>query len=127
MPKGCTGVNRDGRPCSAQPQPGQRVCIWHDASRAQDRAIWRRQGGHGKSNAARAAKRLPADVKDTLSVLLRTLGGLEQGDVEPARATAIAAVARAIILTHETSELEGRLSALEGQAARQQPQGGRIA
>jgi len=52
-------------------------------------------------------------VKDTLGVLLRTLGGLEQGDVEPARATAIAAVARAIVTTHETHEIEARIAALE--------------
>ena len=113
MPKRCTGTNVDGQACSAQPQPGQSVCLWHDPARAQDRALWRRQGGHGKSNAARAAKRLPADVKDTLGVLLRTLGGLERGEMEPGRATAIAAVARAIVTTHETSEIEQRLTALE--------------
>jgi len=70
---------------------------------------------------------LPADVKDTLAVLLRTLGGLEQGEMEPQRATAIAAVARAIVMTHETHEIEGRLAALEEQAARQQGQKGRVA
>jgi len=69
---------------------------------------------------------LPADVKDTLAVLLRTLGGLEQGEMEPQRATAIAAVARAIVTTHEVSDLEQRLTALEEQAARQ-GQNGRIA
>jgi hypothetical protein len=51
-----------------------------------------------------------------LAVLLRTLGGLEQGEMEPQRATAIAAVARAIVTTHEVSDLEQRLTALEAAA-----------
>ncbi len=116
MPKGCTGTNRDGGACSARPQPRQDVCLWHDPARAQDRAAWRRQGGHGKSNAQREAKRLPADVKDTLAVLVRTLGGLEHGEMEPQRATAIAAVSRAIVTTYELGELETRLTALEAVA-----------
>lgn len=113
MAASCRGVNKDGTTCSAQPQPGRDVCLWHDPARAEDRARWRRQGGHGKSNAARAAKRMPADVKDTLAVLLRTLGRLEGEEVEPGRAQAIASVARAIVTAHETASLEDRLTALE--------------
>jgi BMFP domain-containing protein YqiC len=66
---------------------------------------------------ARAAKRLPQDVKDTLGVLLRTLGRLEADEIEPGRAQAIASVARAIVTVHENASLEARLEALEAIAA----------
>lgn len=102
-----------GAPCSAQPQPGSPWCLWHDPAREAERATWRRQGGRGKANVVRAAKRLPQDVKDTLGVLLRTLGRLEADEIEPGRAHAIASVARAIVTAHETASLEARLEALE--------------
>ncbi len=117
MAERCSGTNRDGNPCSAQPQPGSTWCLWHDPTREAERAGWRRQGGRGKANVARAAKRLPQDVKDTLGVLLRTLGRLEADEIEPGRAQAIASVARAIVTVHENASLEARLEALEAIAA----------
>ena len=121
MPDRCRGTNVDGAPCSAQPQPGQSVCIWHDPGRAQDRAAWRRQGGHGKSSAARASKRLPRELKDVQLALCRALAALEAGDLEPPRATAMAALGRAIVTVTEAGTLEERLAALEAAADMRRP------
>lgn len=109
----CRATTKQGLPCSAQPIRPSGFCFWHDPALAAEHQANRRKGGHGRSNTARAAKKLPTDVRDTLNVLLRTLGRLEADEMEPGRAQAIASVARAIVTAHETASLEDRLSALE--------------
>lgn len=49
--------------------------------------------------------------------LYRTLSGLEDGTVEPTRATAIAAVERAIVTTFETAQIDARLAEIERQVS----------
>src|SRR6478609_1476122 len=93
----CIGTNKQGLPCGARPIKDRPYCLKHDPELANQRTEWERAGGKGKSNARRAAKRLPADLQDTLQALYRTLAALESGAMEPARATAVASVSRAIV------------------------------
>lgn len=109
----CIGTNRQGQPCGARPIKGRPYCLKHDPSLANQRAEWNRAGGKGKTSAARAAKRLPSDLQDTLQALYRTLASLESGDMEPARATAVASVCRAIVAVFEMGDAERRIAEIE--------------
>ena len=109
MHERCTGTNRDGKPCSAQVWRDG-LCRWHHPDLADERAGWRAKGGAERSNASRVRKALPKDLADVRDALLRTLSGLESGEVEPRVAGAMAAVARAVCHVQEVGNLERRLS-----------------
>ena len=116
MVERCLGHNRDGSPCSAAPQSANAYCLWHDPARAADRAEWRRRGGQGRSHLSRAGKRIPKTHRDVQEALLRALAAVEAGELEPARATALATLARAFLAVAEAGELEARLTELERRA-----------
>lgn len=109
----CHGTTKLGEPCRANPIRGGDYCLKHDPTLGNERREWSSAGGKGRSNVSRASKRLPEDLKGTLEVLYRALSGLESGDVEATRATAIASVARAIVTVYEVAELELRLQQIE--------------
>ncbi len=109
----CVGTNKQGRACRARPIKDRPYCLKHDPELANERLEWERAGGKGKSNARRAEKRLPADLQDTLQSLYRTLGSLESGEMEPARATAMASVCRAIVAVFEMGDAERRIADIE--------------
>src|SRR5947208_809176 len=108
----CRGTNRDGSPCQAKPYRGD-YCQWHDPALAAERAAWRARGGERTSSAARASKALPKDLAGVRDAMLRALGKLEGGDLDPRTATAMAAVARALVALHEAGAMERQLAALE--------------
>ncbi len=116
----CTGTNRDGQPCSAQAWRDG-LCRWHHPDLADARAGWRAKGGERRSNASRARKALPKDLRDVLDTLLAALAAVEAGTLTPGQATAMASLAGAIVRTHQVAELEPRLAVLEAR------QGGRTA
>ena len=119
MHERCTGTNKDGAPCGAQAWRDG-LCRWHHPDLAGARAGWRAKGGEHRSNAARARKALPQDLADVRDALLRVLVGLEEGDVDPRRATAMAAVARAVCHVQEVGDLERRLATIEEELKREQ-------
>ena len=115
----CRATTAAGSPCSAQPVRPSGFCYWHDPALAAERDAARRRGGRGKSNRARAAKRLPEEVLTpaTLQGLLgRTLREVIAGRVAPGVANAAATLGRAIVAVREATELEERLRALEAAA-----------
>ena len=116
-PGRCSAVTKDGRPCAALARPGRPTCPWHDAELAAERRAWARRGGAGRSSVARARKELPKTLADVAPILYRTLVALERGAMEPARASAMAAVARSLVVVAEASDLEQRVAELERQAA----------
>ncbi len=109
------GTNRDGAPCSAQARPGSRFCPWHDPQLAADRAAWRKKGGVGRSTAERA-KKVIGESGDLVAVQAKLVGALEKvedGTLDPARAQAMASLARAIVAVAVPGELSERLAAME--------------
>ncbi len=112
MVEGCTDRNRDGQPCSAQVLRDG-LCRWHHPDLTEERAAWRRKGGEGRSTANRAGKRLPKTLHDVQGALLRALTAVEAGELEPARANAMAALARALVTVTEYATLESRIAVLE--------------
>src|SRR5687768_12720961 len=111
----CKATNAAGEPCSAQARPDG-WCRWHAPDLAAERAKWRRRGGESRSNLNRARKALPKTMADVAPVLYRALTALEQGEMEPARASAMAAVSRALVAVAEAIDVEQRLAALEAAA-----------
>ena len=107
------GQNKDGGPCGAQARPGGAWCNWHDPDLEGERVAWRRKGGEGRSTANRAGKRLPKTLQDVQGALLRALAAVEAGELEPARANAMAGLGRAVVVVTEYATLESRIADLE--------------
>lgn len=97
---------------------------WHDPSWEERRRQWSIRGGHGKSNAVRAKKRLPAGVltlEELRGVVGLTIADVRAGRVEPGVGTSVAALTRAYVAVTEASvadDLSRRLDELEVLAAR---------
>ena len=116
MDSRCTATTKDGAPCGAQAWQ-EALCRWHHPALAAERATWRSKGGAGRSTANRAHKRLPKSLGDVQGTLLRALAAVEAGELEPARANAMGALARAIVTVTEYATLEERIAALEAATA----------
>jgi len=108
----CRATRRDNRPCTARALESG-YCFAHDPALAAKRRAAYSAGGKGKSNAARAHKRLPADLRDVLCTLLAALDEVHAGTLDPRRAAAMSSLAAAINRIYADSELERRIAALE--------------
>ena len=116
----CLAANRDGNPCSAQPDPGATFCRWHDPNRESEREGWRRKGGANRSNRARARKKIAEQamsISDIDSLLCSALTNVAIGELESGIGTSMATIARTVVAIRSTGELERRLEELERQAA----------
>ncbi len=123
MPSQCTGHNKDGAPCSAQAWK-HKLCRWHHPDLEAQRAEERRRGGHARSNAARARKALAGNIRDMTDVkarLMVALAKVEEGELEPGPANAMANLARAIATIVQVGELEDRIRELESRAGVREP------
>lgn len=109
----CKQPTKSGKPCGFPPMKDSDYCYQHDPNGADARRKSNAVGGRNRATKERIYAALPEDLKDTANVLYRTLGALERGDMEPARATAIATVARAIVAVFETGDAERRISEIE--------------
>lgn len=109
----CTAVRADGTPCRAPALGPGRACFAHDAAAAAAREAGRRKGGRQRSNLARVGRLGPARLRGLYERLEQGLEKLEAGELEPRRASAVAALAGAMIKCLTTGELEERVRALE--------------
>ena len=114
----CSAIARSGSRCRRPALAGKQHCLMHDPESAELRLEASRKGGHARSNAARAAKAMPAALTsdELLVTLSRVLGKVESGELEPGPANAISSLARAMNSIRETTEIERRLSELEQRA-----------
>ena len=111
----CSAATKSGDPCSAQAWRDN-LCRWHHPALEGERAGWRAKGGTNRSHKARARRALPTDpqdLSDVKGVLGRALVDLERGELDPARGSAMAAVARAMTTVIEKGEFDARLAELE--------------
>ena len=108
IPQHCPAVRKDGARCMARPGPSG-YCIGHNSG-AQDA---RRKGGRGKSRAERAGKLLPARLRPVADILEKAIGEVHLGALDQRQASAMAALAGAIVRVITAGELEERLRALE--------------
>ncbi len=126
MPRKCSQLKAGGTPCSGNALAGKAYCWSHDPELAEQRAEGARRGGEARSNARRAAKQWAAIgeqlTADQLPAILRAcLFSVKSGTMEPAQATAIAALAKTSVSITNEIELEQRIAALERAAGVNQP------
>lgn len=119
MAVNCLAQTKAGAPCTNVALPGRLHCRFHDQEpdSIEQRREWSKRGGQERSTLKRAAKRIPPTLQGVQEVLHRALAGLESGEMEPARATAMGNVARALVTLTEAADFEQRLAELEKTAA----------
>ncbi len=97
-------------------QPSKNVCLFHDADRQAALTEARRAGGRAGRKATRLQRLMPATLKPMLETLMDALNETHTGTLEPQRATAMAALAGAIVKVYGQGQLEERLERLEAAA-----------
>ena len=114
----CQAIARSGSRCGSPVLPDSQWCWVHDPAAADRRREASVRGGRARSNAARAAKAMPAALSsdDLLVTLSRAIDKVEKGELEPGPANAISSLARAMNSIRETTEIERRLGELEQRA-----------
>ncbi len=114
----CAAIAKSGSRCRRPVLAGRKHCLMHDPESSDLRLAASRKGGYARSNAARAAKAMPAalSTQDLLVTLSRAIKSVEEGAMEPGPANAISSLARTMNAIRETSELEARLLELEVRA-----------
>lgn len=124
----CPSLTTEGKPCKGTPLPGRPYCLAHDPEAADRRAEGNRKGGEARANARRAAKQWAAigeqiDAEHLPAILRACMLSVKAGTLEPARATAIAGLAKASISITNELTLEERIRALEEAAGVTQAHG----
>jgi len=114
----CTATTQAGKPCRSFAVSERGLCVSHDPELRARKDAGSRKGGEAKANARRAARLFAAAgetiAPDTLPAMLRAaMLAVWDGDLEPARATAIATLAKTSVSLAHDLELEARIVALE--------------
>ncbi len=110
--KQCTAIKRDGSPCRSMALDSG-LCWAHDPA-VRDRAdAARKRGGENRSNLNRASARMPRDMKSLGERILQAFDRVENGELDPARAHAMARLVAAFVQLHQVGEMDARLEALE--------------
>jgi hypothetical protein len=118
-PKRCAGVRKDGQPCQAPAVAVSGYCYAHDPSRSGERADTRRRGGHNSSAQARLRGLVPPRLIAVYDALEEALEQVHAGTLVPAKAQAMASLARAMVGVLQAGEVEERLRDLERQVESQ--------
>lgn len=109
----CLGTRTDGQPCGSQIVSESGYCFAHDPEVAEERTRARRRGGRSSSAIFRTRKLAPAALRDVYTTLERALAEVHNGELSPARASAMASLARAMTTVLTAGELEERVRAIE--------------
>jgi hypothetical protein len=119
MVKRCKAKNGTGSPCSATPVRADGYCWWHSPETTSEREDARRRGGAARSNHSRASKHIAgaSDMTDVKARLMVALAKVEEGDLEPGPANAMANLARAIATVAGVADFETQLADLRRDVA----------
>lgn len=109
----CRATRKDGSPCRAVATRSG-LCLAHDPSLDKQRSQARREGGRHKAKAVRLQKLIPPRLVPLFDKLELALDQVHSGDLEPRIASAMAALAGAMVRVLTSGELEARVRALEG-------------
>jgi hypothetical protein len=115
MQRQCSGVTKAGERCKSWSLPGSDYCISH-GDRVVQLAEWRKQGGRGKANRARAKREMvdaaltPAELNGLLGF---TIKAVIAGKKPPGVGQAVAALARAALEAGKSADLEERMQEIE--------------
>ena len=113
VPKRCTATRKDGQPCTAPVLDGSTYCFAHSPERAEEREQARRKGGASTASSARLRGLVPPRLLSVYDTLESALQEVHDGSLDPKQASAMAAIARAMVATLTSGELEQRLRDME--------------
>lgn len=118
----CNAITKSGAACKGTAIPGSSWCMSHNPALAEVRREGQVRGGIEKATARRAVKAWASfgrelEDSDIPAVLKSCMKAVHDGEMEPSRANAIAALARTAIQITGDLELEQRIAALEQAAA----------
>ncbi len=120
-PQRSESTRKDGRHCQAPALPKRPYCFAHDPERAKERVAARRRGGERTAKIVRLRGLVPPHLLPVYDTLESALSEVRSGDISLQQATAMAALARAMVSVLTAGELEERVRQLE-QAAEQVPE-----
>lgn len=114
----CSGITKAGKPCRGVPVHGSQWCMSHNPDMQSQQSENRRRGGEARSNARRAIRQWAEFGKelgneDLPSIIKSSMYAVKIGELEPAQAQAIAALARTANQLTADLELEARIQELE--------------
>jgi len=104
-------------PCAALARPSGRYCWAHDPELAEKRAEVRRRGGRNSAKAARLRALVPPRLLPIFDQLEAALTEVHDGALDARRASAMAALAGAMVRVLTAGELEERVRTLEQRGA----------
>ena len=104
----CTAARKDGQPCKAMAVVNG-LCVGHQPG-AQEA---RRKGGRNSAKVIRMRGLIPPRLVPVYDKLEKALTEVYGGQLEPKQATAMAALARAMVAVLTSGELEERVRTLE--------------
>jgi hypothetical protein len=84
-------------PCKARSVKGQTLCVFHGGAGADQSLAARIRGGQNSAKLARALRKLPPELRNTYETLIGALEDVREGRIDATRATAMAALVRAMI------------------------------
>lgn len=107
----CLATRKDGTPCQGT-ATASGYCFAHDPASREARA----KGGRNRSNAARSLRMLPERLRPIADKLAAALDEVHSGVLDPRQASAMAALAGALVRVVQAGELEDRVRDLEAAA-----------
>ena len=114
----CRFRKKNGTACSANAQPANGLCVFHDPARAADGRRARRSGGTTRS---RTATVLPQETPDNplrnthevVTLLAESINHLRRGQLDPRVANAVGYLSGMLLKALEQGRTEERLNHLE--------------
>jgi hypothetical protein len=113
----CQSTKRNGDPCGATAVLSSGFCTAHDPAYREQRAAQSAKGGRHKSNAERAAKSLPEDLKDVGAMLLQAMHDVRDGRLDTKIASSLASLANAYRGIFEVGTIDAKLAEIEARLA----------
>jgi len=113
----CKATRKDGQPCNA---PGIRdgYCFSHSPALAEKASQARLLGGQHKAKSERLRRLVPPRLMPLFNKLESALDEVHDGELEPRAASAMAALAGAMVRLLTSGELEERVRSLEDNVRR---------
>jgi len=111
----CTARKADGAPCRNYAQRDGAYCVFHDPTpEGKARSLKARaRGGRNRAALTRAMKTLPPDLRTVYDRLAQALAEVHGGKLDANRATAMAALSRAMVSVLDSAETLRRLENIE--------------
>jgi hypothetical protein len=114
--KRCDALRKDGSPCQAPALTDDQFCWAHSSSTEERRDAARKSGGLNSAKAVRLRGLMPPRLVPVFDALEAALTEVHDGRLDPKQATAMAAIARAMVSVLTAGEIEQRVRDIEARS-----------